>query len=168
MLDLTTPRDDRHIDIEDYLAALPPPLPAPREAIGANGAPPLDESPFRTLELIGRAAHGDHWLGKLAPFLGEGDRTLRRWRDGDGVPSPQAVASAREYARHTAQLLLAAAGEDELSEAVARRRSDQRRADAERGKAALAAALPRIEAAVAAKEAAKAAAAQAAQSPEEN
>jgi len=99
--------------------------------------------------------------GQDRAVSGESDRTLRRRRDGEGTPSPQAVASARGYARHTAQLLLAAAGEDELAEAVARRRSDQRRADTERGRAVLHAALPGIEAAIAPRGAAKAAAAQA-------
>lgn len=133
MLD-PTPRDDRHIDLEEYLAALPP-------TPTGNGGPPLDQTPYQVLERIGQAAFGDLWHGKLASQIGEDPRNARRWRDGQGQPPERTVAWAKEWARQTAQALLAAAGEDDLSDAVARRQSDLKRAAAERGKGAMLAAL---------------------------
>lgn len=159
MLDHATFRDDRHIDIEDYLASLP----VPREAMGGNGAPPLDEPGYRTIERIGQVVHGDLWHGKIAEHLGESDRIVRRWRAGDATPTPMAVARAKDYARHTALLLLAAAGEDELAEAVARRRADLSREASERGRALMAEQLARANL-----RKAKAAVKAAPQSPEEN
>jgi hypothetical protein len=128
-----TPRDDRPIDIEAYLAALPP-------APVGNGGPPLDQTPFQALEKIGQAAFGTHWRGKLCDQIGEDPRNARRWRDGQGQPSERTVGWAKEWARQTAQALLAAAGEDDLSEAVARRQSDLKRAASERGRDAMLAA----------------------------
>ncbi|MEE7478755.1 MULTISPECIES: hypothetical protein [Methylobacterium] len=84
-------------------------LDTPPPGIGGNGAPPLDERPYEILERIGRAMHGPRWHGKLAGDIGEDERELRRWRAGNGEPSPRTLAWAREAARlHAARILRAA------------------------------------------------------------
>jgi hypothetical protein len=68
-------------------------------AVGGNGGPAIDERPYAILERIGRAMHGPHWHGKIAADIGENERALRRWRAGDGEPSPRTIAWARDEAR---------------------------------------------------------------------
>lgn len=123
------------VDLEEYLAAIP--ASDAGNAAGGNGGPALEEDGYRTLERIGEVAFDGLWHGKLAAALGQDPRAFRRWRDGEGRPPERTVAWAREWARATALRLLAAAGEDDLSEAVARRQSDLKRAAAERGRDAM-------------------------------
>ncbi len=102
------------IHLEDWLAANPP--------SGGNGGPALEEAPsYEALARIGRAVHGRLWEGKVAEALGEGPRTLRRWRAGEGAPSLRTMAWAREWALRTAADVLAAAGEQDLADEVAAR-----------------------------------------------
>lgn len=85
-------------------------------ARGGNGGPPLEEpSTYEALAVIGRTMHGPLWEGKLASDIGENDRTLRRWRNGQGYPQPRTVAWAREAALAQAIRLLAVAGEHDLA-----------------------------------------------------
>ena len=80
------------------VAAAPP-------APGGNGGPTLDERPYAILERIGFALYGDLWHGKIAADIGECDRAVRRWRAGQGEPSPAALHRARWVAeRHIARV----------------------------------------------------------------
>lgn len=112
----------------------------------ANGGPALDEAPsYEALARMGRACHGSHWEGKIAESIGESPRTLRRWRDGEGVPSARTMAWTRQWAMKTAANLLDAAGEADLAGDVRDRlRSLDRRA-VEKGRAAFLAAQSPVE-----------------------
>ena len=102
------------VDLVEWLAANPAPA-----APAGNGGPALEETPsYEALARIGRAVHGQHWEGKVAPHLGEGPRTLHRWRNGEGAPNARTMARAREWAMRTAADALAAAGEQDLADDV--------------------------------------------------
>lgn len=114
----------------------------PSPAPGWNGGPPLEEAPsYAALERIGRAIHGQLWEGKLADKIGEGPRTLARWRVGEGKPSTRTMAWARELALRTAADVLAAAGEQDLADGVLDRHRAIRHRAAEQGRAAFEAAM---------------------------
>ena len=81
-----------------------------------NGGPPLEEpATYEALAVIGRTLHGPLWEGKIAGDIGESDRTLRRWRNGQGAPQPRTVGWAREVALAQAIRLLTVAGEHDLA-----------------------------------------------------
>ncbi|KQO61756.1 helix-turn-helix transcriptional regulator [Methylobacterium sp. Leaf88] len=118
------------------------PILDPPPAAGGNGGPALEPEPsYAALSRIGRAIHGDRWEGKLADKIGEGPRTLSRWRRGEGSPNARTMAWAREWALRTAADVLAAAGEQDLADGVLDRHRAIRQRAAEQGKAAFAAAM---------------------------
>jgi len=132
------------VDLEQWLAANPP-------QPSGNGGPALEEEPsYEALGRIGRAVYGRLWEGKVAEALGEGPRTLRRWRNGEGAPTARTMAWAREWALRTAADVLAAAGEQDLADDVRARLQSIRRRAAEQGRVAHAAAQARGAAAAAA------------------
>ena len=147
------------IELEDWLNEH-----AAKEAARGNGGPPLEEpSTYEALAVIGRTMHGPLWEGKIADTIGENDRTLRRWRSGQGSPQPRAVAWAREAALAQAIKLLTVAGEHDLAgEALAALKARKAKA-VEAGRGAFA----EVEAAVVNAAAEQAAAEQAAEQPPE-
>lgn len=124
------------IHLEDWLAANPAPA-----APTGNGGPALEVEPsYEALARIGTAVHGKLWEGKVSEHLGEGPRTIRRWRNGEGRPSGRTMAWAREWALRTAADVLAAAGEQDLADDVLARLQAIKRRAAEQGRAAFRAA----------------------------
>ncbi|MBE7246987.1 MAG: hypothetical protein INR63_18755 [Actinomycetospora chiangmaiensis] len=104
------------IELEDWLNEHAAKEAAAKEAARGNGGPPLEEpSTYEALAVIGKTMHGPLWEGKLADTIGESDRTLRRWRNGEGSPKPRTVAWAREAALAQAIKLLTVAGEHDLA-----------------------------------------------------
>ena len=115
----------------------PDPILDASPAAGGNGGPVLEEKPsYAALARIGMAIHGDRWEGKLADKIGEGPRTLSRWRVGEGSPNARTMALAREWALRTAADVLAAAGEQDLADGVLDRHRAIRHRAAEQGRAA--------------------------------
>lgn len=117
-------------------------IPAQSKPPGRNSSPAKEEAPsYAALASIGRAVHGDRWEGKLAEPVGEGPRTLSRWRRGEGAPPARTMSWAREWALRTAAEVLAAAGERDLADGVLVRHQAIRHRAAEQGRAAFEAAM---------------------------
>jgi hypothetical protein len=92
---------------------------AARHTIGGNGAPALDEPPsYAALAALFRPIYGKRWDGKVAEFLGESDRTLRRWRCGQGGPTQRTMATARLHLLDMAVQCLTLIGRPDLAEAA--------------------------------------------------
>lgn len=86
-------------------------LDTPPPAAGGNGGPPLDERAIDTIARIGRAMHGERWIGRLGQDIGEDHQVIRRWLKGQGSPSSAVMERVRMHARSQALLIQRALGE---------------------------------------------------------
>lgn len=101
-------------------------------------SPPISPAVFAT---VYAAVNLGGMAARLAERIGEGPRTLSRWRVGEGKPSTRTMSWTREWALRTAAEVLAAAGEQDLADGVLDRHRAIRHRAAERGRAAFEAAV---------------------------
>ena len=119
---------------------------AARHSIGANGPPdepappdpvaaplPELEPTYVNLDRMYSPLFGPLWHGKASDELGLSDeRTLRRWRDGEGAPGKEEMGKARDHLLDIAIRALTAIGETDLVTPLVALKAGRRSAAKER------------------------------------